>query len=78
MPVLRVSVNLVQVDAVVTDHKGKQVTNLTADDFQIFQDGKQQKITHFSYISTAANTPNPITPAPKGKQVPGAAPLRRP
>src|SRR6202040_4353746 len=51
MPVLRVTVNLVQVDAVVTDSKGKQVTNLTADDFQIFQDGKPQKITHFSYIS---------------------------
>ena len=31
--------------------KGKQVTNLTADDFQIFQDGKPHKITHFSYIS---------------------------
>ncbi len=78
MPVLRVSVNLVQLDAVVTDHKGKQVTNLTADDFQVFQDGKQQKITHFSYISTAANTPVPVAPAPKGKQVPGAAPAPPP
>ena len=53
-PVLHVNVNLVQVDAVVTDSKGKQVTDLTADDFQIFQDGKPQKITHFSYVSTAS------------------------
>ena len=52
------------VDAVVTDSKGKQVTNLTADDFQVFQDGKPQKITHFSYISTAALTPAPIVPKP--------------
>src|SRR6267378_7906423 len=63
-PVLRVTVNLVQVDAVVTDSKGKQVTNLTADDFQVFQDGKPQKITHFSYISTAALTPPPMVPKP--------------
>lgn len=68
-PMIRVTVNLVQVDAVVTDAKGKQVTDLTADDFQLFQDGKPQKITHFSYISTAApiapSAPNP--PAGRGK-----------
>jgi len=56
-PLIRVTVNLVQVDAVVTDSKGNQVTNLTADDFLLLQDGKPQKITHFSYISTAAATP---------------------
>src|SRR5690348_7870638 len=54
VPVLRVTVNLVQVDAVVTDSKGKQVTNLTANDFQLLQDGKPQKITKFSYIATVA------------------------
>jgi len=52
MPVLRVTVNLVQVDAVVTDSKGKQVTNLTANDFQIFQDGKPQKIAVFEREAT--------------------------
>ena len=81
MPVLRVTVNLVQVDAVVTDSKGKQVTNLTAGDFQIFQDGKSQKITHFSYISTAAPTPPPIAPKPavpavRGTPAPPAMRLR--
>src|SRR5215813_8448086 len=64
--VLRVTVNLVQVDAVVTDNKGKQVTDLTADDFQIFQDGKPQKITHFSYISTAGPTPAAPSPVKAG------------
>jgi VWFA-related protein len=80
-PVLRVTVNLVQVDAVVTDSKGKQVTDLTADDFQLFQDGKPQKITHFSYISTAAPTPAaPIAPARttpvRGAPAPPAMKLR--
>jgi len=41
----------VQVDAVVTDSKGRYATDLTADDFAIYDDGKPQKITNFSYIS---------------------------
>ena len=32
--VIRINVNLVQVDAVVTDNKGKAVTDLRAEDFE--------------------------------------------
>ena len=42
--VIRINVNLVQVDAVVTGSGGKPVTNLTAEDFELEQDGKLQKI----------------------------------
>ena len=52
--VIRINVNLVQVDAVVTDSKGKPVTDLEAKDFEILQDGKPQAITNFSYITTRA------------------------
>jgi hypothetical protein len=45
--VIHVNVNLVQMDAVVTDAHGNPVENLTADDFEILQDGKPQKITNF-------------------------------
>jgi len=48
--VVRISTNLVQVDAVVTKD-GKPVTNLTAEDFEIYEDGKRQDITSFAYIS---------------------------
>jgi VWFA-related protein len=48
--VIRIDVNLVQVDAVVTDLKGKAVTNLTRDDFEILQDGQPQKITAFEFV----------------------------
>jgi len=55
--VVRISTNLVQVDAFVTKN-GKAVTNLTADDFEIYQDGKKQTITSFAYISNVpANRP---------------------
>ena len=63
-PYLRVSVNLVQVDAVVTDAHGKQVTNLTADDFDIREDGRPQKITAFSYVKTAGPQPASRPAAP--------------
>ncbi len=49
--VVRISTNLVQVDPVITDSKGKQVTDLRADEVQILEDGKPQKITNFSYIA---------------------------
>jgi VWFA-related protein len=49
--VIHINVNLVQVDAVVTDSKHHLVTDLRASDFQVLQDGKPQKITNFSYVS---------------------------
>ena len=48
--IFRVNVNIVQVDAVVTDKDGRPVTDLTADDFIIRQDGKRQEITNFSLV----------------------------
>ena len=43
----RVDVQVVNVDVTVTDMDGKPVMNLTKDDFEIFEDGKPQKITNF-------------------------------
>jgi VWFA-related protein len=50
--VVKISTDLVQIDAVVTDKQGNQVTNLTANDIEILQDGKPQPITNFSYVKT--------------------------
>jgi VWFA-related protein len=72
-PILRITVTLVQVDAVVTDSRGKRVTGLTADDFEQLQDGVPQKISYFSYIPEAE--PLPREPEPKkGEKVPQMAP----
>jgi VWFA-related protein len=49
----RVEVQVVNVDAVVTDTDGKPVMNLTKDDFQVFEDGVAQKITNFSVMDGA-------------------------
>jgi VWFA-related protein len=50
-PVIRVTVDLVQVDAVVTDSQGRHIVGLKPEDFKILEDGKPQKITHFSYVA---------------------------
>ena len=72
--VIRITVNLVQVDAVVTDSKGHQVTNLKPDDFEIFEDGRRQKITNFSYVF-AASPARGTNPAPAATAVtPGVLP----
>lgn len=61
---LRIGVDLVQVDATVTDARGRHVTDLTADDFEIVQDGRPQPISTFAYIRTASATPATTTPSP--------------
>src|SRR5438309_6088526 len=75
--VVRITTNLVQVDAVVTDKNGKIVTDLKPEDVQIFEDGRQQKITHFSY--NVAETPvaeRPAKPATVDKNAPPVPPTR--
>ncbi|MGH9836276.1 MAG: hypothetical protein ACRD9Y_24905, partial [Blastocatellia bacterium] len=49
--VVRINTQLVQVDAVVTDKKGKHVEDLTEADFELLVDGKKQSLTHFSRIN---------------------------
>ena len=55
-PTFRSGVNLVLVDVVVRDKKGAVVKRLTADDFELLEDGKRQRILTFSFeeISTVA------------------------
>jgi VWFA-related protein len=56
--IVRISVNLVQVDATVADKKGQEITDLSADDFTVLANGKPQTITHFSYVPAATPESN--------------------
>src|SRR5687767_11413505 len=71
--VLRVGVDLVQVDATVTDRRGRHVTDLTAEDFEILQDGRPQRITTFAYVTLPGAAPAP--PRSSGPVAP-SAPLK--
>lgn len=60
--VVKIGTSLVQVDAVVTDRDGKIVRDLKAEDFEIYENGKRQDITNFSFVRIDA--PNGPTPGP--------------
>lgn len=47
--VLKTTTRLVVIDVVATDHKDNAVTDLTREDFTILEDGKEQKLSAFSF-----------------------------
>ena len=50
--------NYVDVDTIVTDEKGNFVTGLTREDFEVFEDGKPQKVEMFSYVELPVERPD--------------------
>src|SRR6201988_2204590 len=77
--VVRITTNLVQIDVVVTKN-GKPITDLKAEDFELFEDGKLQTITSFAYVSNVSNNagalpaPGTSDKDPNGPCDPGSAP----
>jgi VWFA-related protein len=48
--VFRAAVNYVEVDATVTDARGNAVSDLSAADFEVLEDGKRQTIASFAHV----------------------------
>src|ERR1044071_3650001 len=74
--VVKVKSNLVNIDVIVKDKKGKYISDLKPEDFTITEDGQAQKIEFFDApmvrievhksgeaVTTAAPTPANATPA---------------
>jgi len=61
---LRIETELVQIDLVVTDKQGKPVADLKREDFELYEDGKKQTLTHFA-VGTAKQPARWITPEKK-------------
>jgi len=82
-PVTRAEV--VQLDVIVTDADGKPVRGLTRDDFAVFEDGKEQRLTNFVVVegrrragaAPAPSTSAPAAPAPAGAEAAAASPGRQ-
>ncbi len=55
-PVFKAETRLVLVDTVVTDKKNNYVTDLTAKDFKVFEDNKEQPIKSFSLESGSSSS----------------------
>ena len=52
--VIRVGVDLIQIDAAVTDHEGRPITDLRAEDFSIEIDGKKQPVSNAMFFEGRA------------------------
>jgi VWFA-related protein len=63
-PVFRAGVNAVRVDIIVTDRQGNAVTDLSAADFDVLEDGKPQTIDLFRLINSNG-TPAPGADPPR-------------
>ena len=76
--VVRITTNLVQFDAVVTDRKGQQVTDLGPEEFEVTVNGKRQEITNFSYVVAQPGSLATARPAtrPRDKAAPYVPPAR--
>ena len=53
--VIRAETRVVLVDTVVTDKKGNYLRDLTQKDFRVWEDGKEQPVTSFSFEEDAAS-----------------------
>ena len=63
-PVFRADVNFVSVDVIVTDQDGNPVTDLTEEDFEVFENDTSQEIQQFSLVRL------------NGQIKPGSEPIR--
>jgi VWFA-related protein len=68
-PVFRTGTNLVIIDAVVVDGDGRHVRDLTADEFEVVQEGRTQPVRQALYV--AAGLP---AGAPDSTEEPGGKP----
>jgi VWFA-related protein len=57
--VLKIDTDLVPVDVIATDAKGRLVRNLTKDEFKLFEDGTERPIASFN-VEKIAGEPRPL------------------
>lgn len=72
--VVRISTELIRVDVTVTDKKGRIVGDLKPEEFEVFENGRRQKVTGSTFISAvrertentrnATNDGVPVPPVP--------------
>jgi VWFA-related protein len=64
--VVKITTNLIQLDVTVTDKKGNPIPDLRAEEIEVYENGKKQKISNFSFISSISEK----IETPKKKEVP--------
>ena len=73
-PTFRAGVRLAVYDAVVTDEKGRHVTDLTPADFEVVERGKRQTVLQAGYYQTAGPAGATVPPAAATAAAPSPMP----
>ena len=63
-PTFSIDTNVVIVNVTVLDHDGKPIPNLTAADFELYEDSKLQKLQAVDFQKLSGNLLPPVTNAP--------------
>jgi VWFA-related protein len=64
-PIFRAGINYVRVDVIISDKNGNPVADLQPADFDVFEDGKPQKIDTFKLVKLDGGTAESLKEPPK-------------
>lgn len=67
--IVKITTNLIQVDVTVTGKNGQIISDLKPEDFEIFENGKKQEISNFTFISAGSATNPPNAKADPKKEI---------
>ncbi|MBK9215093.1 MAG: VWA domain-containing protein [Chloracidobacterium sp.] len=73
--VVKISTNLIQIDVTVTDKKGNPVKDLRPDEIEVYENGKRQDVTAFSFVESGQRSVLK-EPSAKGKDAGAILPPR--
>lgn len=70
--VVKITTSLIQVDVTITDGKGRIITDIKPDEVEIYENGKKQKLSNFSFVSGVIERDEQPRQAPGVPSVPTA------
>jgi VWFA-related protein len=68
--VVKISTSLIQIDVTATDKKGKIVRDLKPEEFEVYENGKKQSISNFTFISNTHEVETPAATPASGQVLP--------
>ncbi len=68
--VVKISTTLIQLDVSVTDSRGKVVSDLRPEDFEVYENGEKQSISAFSFLSVDRNISKSTTSETDKNEIP--------
>ncbi|HEX2640997.1 MAG TPA: VWA domain-containing protein [Pyrinomonadaceae bacterium] len=68
--VVKISTSLIQIDVTVTDKSGKVVRDLKPEEFEVYENGKKQAISNFTFISNTREIEPPAASPASGQVLP--------